>query len=72
MPETTYDKLQRWFEENFQPDCGYSLFNNIVRYIAAQGASKEDTEIMVSFLLDNIGLDEQETQHIVTHIISGT
>lgn len=58
--------FQEWFEENFNDDCGYTLFSNIVEYVEAQGLDKEETIYLLYNLLGGIGIEPEEIEQFVS------
>ena len=54
------DLLEWYIEQNFNVDGAEYLVRNIIRYVAIQGLSKDDTIDMLLCLFDDMGITKKE------------
>ena len=54
------DLLEWYIEQNFNVDGAEYLVRNIIRHVAIQGLSKDDTIDMLLCLFDDMGITKKE------------
>lgn len=60
--------IQSWFENEFHDTCGYTLFFNIITYVHETCSSKSQAELALNQLVDGIGLNESDIEHILNEL----
>lgn len=61
--------IQSWFEENFNNDCGYTLFSSIVEYLDWEAnkynLSPDEITGRLFTILSDVGVKPQEIDEFV-------